>query len=115
MLEGEKFISLTTFRKTGVPVTTPVWFVAEGGKFLVMTEPEAGKIKRLRHTPKVTFAPCTYNGKVTGETHEGTAQILSGGESSHIPKLLLRKYGWQFRLFSLFRRGEKIYFEIIPN
>ncbi len=45
-IRGQKYISLTTFRKNGVGVATPVWFGEEGDKLYVMTRSDMGKTKR---------------------------------------------------------------------
>ena len=81
-LGREQCIALTTFRKTGQAVTTPVWFAISLGTIYVETHADAGKLKRLRHTARVTLAPCTYSGKVTGSVSEGNARILTESEES---------------------------------
>ena len=65
-IHAQKYISLTTFRKTGAPVPTPVWFGEQDGKLYVMTRSDMGKTKRIRNNPQVKVAPCTMRGKVTG-------------------------------------------------
>jgi len=75
-LGREQCIALTTFRKTGQAVTTPVWFAERLGTIYVEPHADAGKLKRLRHTARVTLAPCTYSGKVTGAVIAGKARIL---------------------------------------
>ena len=45
-----RFVSLTTFRKTGVEVATPVWAAFENDRFYVFSAGEAGKVKRLRRS-----------------------------------------------------------------
>jgi uncharacterized protein len=57
-LGRERYISITTFRRDGTPVATPVWVVAEGGRLYVWTGAQTGKAKRIRHHPAVTVAPC---------------------------------------------------------
>ncbi len=119
-LHRQNFMSLTTYRKTGVAVPTPVWFVQEGSKLYLLTQPQAGKLKRIRHTARVTVAPCTASGKILGDSAEGQARILSAEEGKHANALLNRKYGWQKRMIELFwrlRRGGAIipvYIEITP-
>src|SRR5437016_13648386 len=75
-LGREQCIALTTFRKTGQAVTTPVWFAQSLETIYVETHGDAGKLKRLRHTARGTLAPCTYSGKVTGSVMAGDARIL---------------------------------------
>ena len=65
-IRGQKYISLGTFRKSGVKIATPVWFGEDGDKLYVMTLSDMGKTKRIRNNPQVTVAPCTIRGKVTG-------------------------------------------------
>lgn len=60
-ITGQKYISLTTFRKNGAGVATPVWFGEEDGKLYVMTRSDMGKTKRIRNNPHVRVAP--YNSR----------------------------------------------------
>src|ERR1019366_656853 len=55
-------LALPTFCRNGDPVTTPVWFAADGDRLLVWTEAGSGKVKRLRANPAVTIAPCSVSG-----------------------------------------------------
>ena len=58
-LAGEQFVSLTTFRRDGTPVPTPVWIAQDGDAPLVVTTPAGtGKVKRLRHDPRVELRTC---------------------------------------------------------
>ncbi len=75
-ISGQKYISLATFRKSGVKVATPVWFGEDGGKLYVMTLSKMGKTKRIRNNPQVTVAPCTMRGKLTGPEIAAIARIL---------------------------------------
>jgi PPOX class probable F420-dependent enzyme len=102
-LQGHNFMSLTTFRKTGVGVPTPVWFVDVDGKLYVLTGLTSGKIKRIRNNPCVTVAPSSYNGKVLGQAVEARVRILPREDFDRVNRALNRKYGWQKRLFELTR------------
>ena len=62
-IQGQKYISLTTFRKTGAALSTPVWFGKEDGKLYVMTLSKMGKTKRIRNNSQVKVAPCTMREK----------------------------------------------------
>ena len=75
-IRGQKYISLTTFRKSGVGIPTPVWFGESNEKLYVMTRGTMGKTKRIRNNPKVKVAPCTIRGKVTGPEFNAVARIL---------------------------------------
>ncbi len=116
VVEGHKYISLTTFRKSGKPVAIPVWFVEKTGKLCVWTQLGSGKVKRLGHNSRVTLAPCTMGGKVIGPTVEGIARLVSPQEKEEVRLLLLAKYCWMQRLFSfIHRHDEMTVLEIAPR
>ncbi len=97
-LDGERYISLTTFRRDGTGVATPVWFVEHEGGLALYTGATSGKVKRLHHTAHVTLAPCTVRGAVTGPTLVGTARVVTdSAATAAIRAALLRKYGFQRR------------------
>jgi uncharacterized protein len=100
-LSKEKYVALTTFRRNGTPVVTPVWFAVDNNKLYVYSELNAGKMKRVRATGKVEVAPCTMKGKVTGEAVSGTAVALDGSRGDYVHGLLNKKYGLIKRLFEL--------------
>ena len=97
-LAGQQFMSLTTFRKSGVGVATPVWFVDLGERLIVTTEPRTGKVKRIRRDGRVSVAPCRFNGKVIGPAAEGQARLLPPDEAEGAIQAFQAKYGLQFRL-----------------
>jgi uncharacterized protein len=108
-LGREQCIALTTFRKTGQRVVTPVWFAISLGTIYVETHADAGKLKRLRHTARVTLAPCTYSGKVTGAVSEGNARILTESEESTAASAALaKKYGVMRSLFHFVRNARRM-------
>jgi PPOX class probable F420-dependent enzyme len=99
-LGAEKFLRLTTFRKTGVPVHTAVWVVVDGDRLLVTTGADSGKVKRLRHTSRIELTPCSQSGKVADGAIavEATASVdPSAGTRSRLDELLLQKYKLAFR------------------
>ena len=101
-LNKASYISLTTFRKNGEPVATPVWFAERDGTIYLFTFPEAGKVKRIRHTARVTLAPCTVNGKVTGPSSEGVARILTEpADEALAERTLAKKYGLLWYLYDV--------------
>jgi PPOX class probable F420-dependent enzyme len=63
-LADARFVSLTTFRRSGEPVSTPVWVGRDGEALVVLTPAGSGKVKRLRHDPRVEIAPCGRFGRV---------------------------------------------------
>ena len=104
-IHGQKYISLTTFRKTGTGVATPVWFGEDGGKLYVMTRSDMGKTKRVRNNPKVRVAPCTIRGTITGPELDARARILPLQEHRHARETINRKY-WMARIPLVWRRTD---------
>jgi uncharacterized protein len=93
-LDKEKCMSLTTFRKTGEAVIIPMWFAESKGIIYLGTGVNAGKLKRIRHTERVTLAACTMSGKVTGSEIEGLARVVSEPqEVTEAQTALSKKYG----------------------
>jgi PPOX class probable F420-dependent enzyme len=95
-LEDAKYILLTTFRRDGTPVPTPVWIVALGdGRFGFATSSSTGKAKRLAHTSRVIVQPSDARGRVTAGTSpvEATAVIVTGSDLETIKGKLKAKYG----------------------
>ena len=96
-LGDERFISLTTYRRTGAAVSTPVWVAREGDALVVTTPADSGKVKRLRHTPRVEMRPCGRTGKVRDGAPVVAGQVEIVDEDQ--PQLFRSKYGLEYRLF----------------
>ncbi len=107
-LYSHQFILLTTFRKNGTSVPTPVWFVSDQGKIYVGTPQTSGKVKRIRNNAKVQVAPCTQSGKVLGETIEGRASLLPEIQYERVTKKLSRKYGILYSVFGFIQKLQRI-------
>jgi uncharacterized protein len=110
-IHGQKYICLTTFRKSGAGVSTPVWSGEDAGKLYVMTRSDSGKYKRLRNNPQVQIAPCTMRGKVTGPAFPATARILPEQDWPHARTALERKY-WLMRVPFLWSK-KNVFIEIV--
>jgi uncharacterized protein len=109
-IREQKYISLTTFRKNGDAVATPVWFGEDGDRLYIMTRSDMGKTKRVRNNPQVRIAPCTIRGKVTGPEFAAMARILPPAEHAHARQTINRKY-WMARLTSRWSRAD-VFLEI---
>ncbi len=119
MLEGHRYMRLTTFRRSGADVSTPVWFVRVGDKLNMVTDIESGKAKRIRNNPGVTLAPSDFRGHPRGGSVEAVARIMSGHDSEVADRALSKKYGWQYRAFNLVIRllgksANHAFFELRP-
>lgn len=100
-LSDERYMLLTTFRRDGTPVATPVWVVPyEEGSVAFWTSSGSGKAKRLAHTPRVTVQPCDARGRVRAGTEavQATARVVAGEELEAIRERVVGKYGFQTRI-----------------
>jgi PPOX class probable F420-dependent enzyme len=103
-LADEQFVSLTTFRRDGSPVPTPVWIARDGDVLVVTTPADSGKVKRLRRDPRVDLRPCDRRGRVRDGAVPvaGTAEVLAP-----LPRhadALRGKYGVQYRIGTVVER-----------
>ncbi|GAA3193011.1 PPOX class F420-dependent oxidoreductase [Actinocorallia longicatena] len=92
-LAAGKYLLVTTYRKDGTAVPTPVWVVRDGDALGVWTVTDSYKVKRIRNNPSVKVAPCDLRGNRTGDDVAGVAAICSPEETEAYRKLLRRKYG----------------------
>ena len=107
-LGAEKYVLLTTFRRDGRAVSTPLWVVPDGAGLAVWTPDGTGKVKRIRNSGRVTVAACDVRGNVTGAAIEAQARIGDAADRSRVVGALNRKYGLLGRLTtfgSRLRRG----------
>ena len=116
-LESSRTALLTSFRRGGEAVATPLSIALAGGKAYFVTAADSGKARRLAQTPKVTLAPCTISGKVTGETVAGRARLLDREERKRAAKGLLRPTGGLFWSLVMYRlQGKRmVLFEVVPD
>ena len=96
-LADERFVSLTTYRRTGEAVSTPVWIARDGGDLLVTTPKESGKVKRLRNDSRVQLRPCSRAGAVKDDAVAVDAHaVIADDDQSRA--LLTRVFGGKYRL-----------------
>ena len=107
-LGSEKYVLLTTFRRDGRAVPTPLWAVPDGAGLALWTVRDTGKVKRIRNNGRVTVAPCDLRGKPQGDAIEAHATIGDHADLMRVTGSLARKYGLVGRLTLLgsrLRRG----------
>lgn len=102
-----RYVSLTTFRRSGVGVATAVWVAPAGDALVVLTGAGTGKAKRLRRDPRVELRACTVRGRVLpgAPAVSGRAELVTDPDEQH--RLLAghrRKYGLQFRAYRAVER-----------
>jgi len=104
LFEGQKYLNLETYRKTGVAVATPVWFAAEGDTLWIYSVSNMGKVKRIRNNPKVRIAPCDIRGGLKGNWVDARARLVTGEDEKLGHQMLERKYGWLKKFGNFYSR-----------
>lgn len=101
----QRNVLMTTYRRDGTPVGTPVHIAVVGNVAYVRTFDPSGKLKRIRRTPHVEIAPSTLLGRVTGEPMAATVRILDGDDAKLAARALAEKYPFlQGRLIPWYHR-----------
>ncbi len=101
ILDGYKFANLTTLRKNGQAVTTPVWFATIGENVYVVTTQSTGKVKRLRNNPAAQIGPSDQRGKPLGQQVAVVSRLLNEAEYPPVIQALNAKYGLMKRVIDL--------------
>ncbi|MFB7734063.1 PPOX class F420-dependent oxidoreductase [Streptomyces sp. NPDC056112] len=107
-LGAGKYLLVTSYRRNGTPVATPVWVVRDGDALGVWTTTDSWKVKRIRNRADVLVGPCDLRGHPTGEQVEARAEICDADTTARYRGLIARKYGVIGRLTLLgsrLRRG----------
>ncbi|WP_406335395.1 PPOX class F420-dependent oxidoreductase [Streptomyces sp. NBC_00203] len=109
-LGSGKYLLITSYRKNGTGVATPVWVVRDGAALGAWTPADSWKVKRIRNRADVLVGPCDVRGNPTGEQVPATAEVVDAAATAHYRQLVARKYGLVGRLTlfgSRLRRGER--------
>ncbi|WP_217545014.1 PPOX class F420-dependent oxidoreductase [Streptomyces sp. GbtcB6] len=107
-LGAGKYLLVTSYRKDGTPVPTPVWVVRDGDTLGVWTAADTFKVKRIRRRADVKVGACDLRGRPTGDPVPATAEIADAATTARYRDLIARKYGITGRLTLLgsrLRRG----------
>jgi len=95
----------------------PFGLLKEDDKLYVMTAANTGKVRRIHHNAQVEVAPCKLNGDLLGPPLEAMAVILPDDQTARANRALIRKYGWQKRIYDLgyiLRARKRTWLEITP-
>jgi PPOX class probable F420-dependent enzyme len=118
-LRGHKYCLLVTYRRTGEPVATPVWFGLGDGNVYVRTDADAAKVRRIRNDPRARIAPCTARGKPLGPPAEGEARVLEQPvDATRAEAALDANYGLGRKVYERIGEAvgaETVYLLIMPN
>lgn len=111
-------VALTTYRRDGRPVTTPVSLVHVGDRAFIRTWATAGKMKRLRNDPRLTVAPSTFRGQPTGPAVPARARPIEGEDALLAARALAKQHpilhGVLVPLAHRMRRYRTVHLELVP-
>lgn len=91
-LKDTKTILLTTYKRDGTGVDTPVSIAFDGDRAYFRSWNKAWKTKRLRNNPRVRAAPCSLRGKPKGPAIEASARLLDGEQARVAARALARRH-----------------------
>lgn len=119
-LAAGKYLLVTSYRKDGTGVPTPVWVVRDDDALGIWTAADAWKVKRIRRRPDVLVGPCDARGNPRGRQIPATAEICDAPTTARYRRLIAGKYGLTGRLVLLgsrLRRGTRgtIGVRIVPS
>ena len=92
LLRSTKTVLLTTYKRDGSAVETPVSIAFDGQRVFFRTWHKAGKARRLANNPRVKVAPCTFRGRVAGPTMEAQARLLQGNDAKIAANALAKRH-----------------------
>ncbi|HEY0517818.1 MAG TPA: PPOX class F420-dependent oxidoreductase [Solirubrobacteraceae bacterium] len=118
-LRGASYCLLVSYRRSGEPMPTPVWFGLDAeSRLYVRSEADAAKVKRIRANSRVLVAPANSRGKPTGPLAEGLARVLPKDEEARAEQALRSNYGLGRRLYegmSVPLGVDSVYLEVTPT
>ncbi|MET8848799.1 PPOX class F420-dependent oxidoreductase [Amycolatopsis sp. NPDC004625] len=104
-LAAERYVVLTTFRRDGRAVPTPIWVAGDDGELVFWSERKAGKVKRIRNGGRVEVQACDLRGQKThGAKASGEARLLDAADTERVRRAIARKYGIVGRVTMFFSK-----------
>jgi PPOX class probable F420-dependent enzyme len=100
-----RYLSVTSFKRDGTGVATPVWAAIDGTRLFGFTDLQSAKVRRIRRNPHVLVASCRVDGKLRMEPVSASAEVLTAvPELERVRKLLLSRYKISYRVVMFFYR-----------
>ena len=105
-----RFLSVTSFKRDGTGVATPVWFVSDGTRLFAFTDLHSPKVWRIRRNPRVLIASCRPGGKLRREPLPARAEVLTATpELERVRELLTERYRISYGLVMVvYRLGRRL-------
>lgn len=100
-----RYLSVTSFKRDGTGVSTPVWFVSDGDRLFAFTDLNSAKVRRIRRNPAVLVAPCRPTGKLRAAPVPANAEVLTdAADLERVRALLIERYKISYRAVMFFYR-----------
>ena len=105
-----KYLSVTSFKRDGTGVATPVWFVSDGSRLFALTDLHSGKVRRIHRNPRVLVAACRADGKLRSEPVPAQVEVLTATpQLERVQALLIERYKVSYRMVMLiYRLGRRL-------
>ena len=105
-----RYLSVTSFKRDGTGVATPVWSVSDGRRLFALTDLHSAKVRRMRRNPRVLVASCRAGGKLRGAPVRARAEVLTAtAELERVQKLLIEHYRISYRVvMMIYRLGRRL-------
>ena len=105
-----RYLSVTSFKRDGTGVATPVWFVSDGRRLFALTDLHSAKVRRIRRNPHVLVASCRADGKLRSEPLPARVEVLTTTpELERVQTLLIKRYKISYRVVMLiYRLGRRL-------
>jgi uncharacterized protein len=118
-VRAAKTILLTTYKRDGTPVGTPVSIAFDGDRAFFRSYSKAWKTKRLRNNPRVEIAASTLRGKPTGPPIQARVTLLAAAQARIAAKALARRHrllqGIVVPLAHRLMRYQTLHYELITH
>jgi PPOX class probable F420-dependent enzyme len=115
-LQGRKYCVLVTYKKSGAPVPSPLWFGTGNGRLYFHTGASHAKVRRIERNPQVRVAAATARGRPLAAPFVGTARVLPKDEGVEAERCLAANYGLGRRLYMrLVQQLDGAYVEVMPT
>jgi PPOX class probable F420-dependent enzyme len=118
-LKDTKTVLLTSYKRDGTPVGTPVSIAFDGERAFFRTWNKAWKVVRLRNNPEVEVAPATVRGEPTGPAVHARVRLLDGSDARVAARALARRHRllqrWLVPVTHRLMRWRTVHYELLPT
>jgi PPOX class probable F420-dependent enzyme len=118
-LKDTKTVLLTSYKRDGTPVGTPVSIAFDGERAFFRTWNKARKVVRMRNNPQVDVAPATLRGEPTGPAVHAEVRLLDESDARVAARALARRHRllqrWMVPITHRLMRWRTMHYELLPS